>query len=441
MKTLQQIREEKDKLMAEVEPLTTREITPEEAVTYDEKMAKVKELDGQIKTLSRREQYNSFNGSKTYLPGAPAGIVSSGKKADPNAAFRAWWYKGHFSSELALSQRECFEACDKYGIHPSQEKLSLRELSERSIDSGSSPVSDYLVTNMSAAYEKKLKYFFPILNICKVFNTADGNPFDYPRSDATAMAYFAVDEGEKRDDDDGDPSSLSQVVDPDGDKVTFYSRDRSTGVITLTERAVQNSTVDSMGIVTDGAAEAQGRMMEAECVSNNAGTGTDPDDDVEGLLHGLSAGVNLDSGNVLKWQKFVDLEESLDLAVQGLPSVSYLISQNLWANARKIADDENRPVFLNNIAGLGTTRVINEYPVYRSNAITSLASAGDNTVHGVFGAFEKYAIRQVGSPTMIRFNELYRRKRKIGVMWEFTYDARILGHSGWAKTLNAYNTP
>lgn len=425
---IQELREELDKLNAEAATLlqeeSKRELTPDEDARADalvplieEKRAALKKEDRKVKlaSVSHREQPASNHA-------APSVSVRTQKSHDVNDAVKVWLTGGDKCT------REQFDACDHYEVDPKEQRLSLRTLT-----STASPGSNTIQTTISSEYEKKLAYFWRILGAVDSFNTPDSSPFTLPQFDYSALkaVKYSTEDTKRIDDVDDDGNAQN----PTGSAVTFGAVYYSSEVVTVNEKLLQNSTVDLMGLLMDMFAEEQGRALEDACVSTTTGSSTA----AEGILHGLSVGANLATGNVLTWQKMIDLLHSVDIAYRDLPGSGYVMNDTTFAALRKIADDDNRPLFNVNLQGSVSPNFAG-YPIYISNKMNTFASPGDNTPFVLFGALKKYRIRVCGTPTLVRFNELYRRKRKIGMMLEHEWDARLVGHAGCLKTLNFFDS-
>ena len=396
-----------------------RDLSTEEQEQVDTLFRSADDLEAKINNQSRRDELAKREASlKVATRRVTPNVIVRGK-AEPSAraALNGWARRGEgISYEQSLS-------CDHFGINPTDEKLELRSLTVGTDGSGGYSVP----TLLQSEYEKKLAYYFNVLNAVSSFNTPTGADLQYPKiTDTTNAAGIVAEEG-----------TIGTTTDPTFDApITFKCWDYFSPIVLVSFQLLRDSVFDVASLLlNDLFPERHARAMETAVVGTNAGT-TAP----QGLLNGVSAGVNLASGNALTWPKLIDLEVSVDIAYRSMPGTGFLMHDATWGAVRKIADDNQFPIFAGDLQNGVQPRLLG-YPVYISNRMTSIASAGDNTVHILFGALQKYKIRFVGGPVVTRLNELYAATGQVGFCLSQSWDGRYVGHSGCVKTLNAFDSP
>lgn len=422
MSSVVEMREQRAKLVANAKVIVDgaegRELSEEETAQIDAMFSQADQLEAQAQSEETKSKVKVANesirntvGRKTQ-PGKLSSIDVSEK--DRRAAFAAWAMYGSGKVDNDHMHRASL-----MGINPASRNLELRALSKTT---SNAPDPDGFLTE----FERKLKYYFPVLSAVSSFKTANGNDLAYYQADDTGSLAAIV----------GEASSIGSSTDPTFSKVTFKAWKYASPIVICSLEALQDYVLDGglEGYLADSFGERFGRAYEAAVVSTNAGSAAP-----QGILNGVSAGANLLTGNAMTLAALIDLEVSVDVAYRSLPGSGWMMHDATWGAIRKLADDNNFPIFLGDLHE-GTQPRLLGYPVYISNSMTSIASPGDNQPLVAFGAFSKYRWRTCSDRVLTRLDELYAATGEVGFVMLERADGRYVGQSGCVKTLNSFNS-
>jgi HK97 family phage major capsid protein len=408
---IQKLREEKDKLLAEAKELSEREeITPEDDNKFNELISQVDVIDSKLKNNTRREMLVARENGK-----APNVIVRGGKPT-PEDAVWAWARAGK------MLTREQGAAADHYQIDPRNEQLSLRAL-QLGTDSEGGYVSP---ATYVTAYEKKLSFISPAVSAMGSINTSTGESFHYPRvDDSSNAAAVTAEEG-----------PIGTTTDPAFDEVLFpRAFDYDSPIVKVSNQMLRDAIIDIPSLLfTDLFPDRHARAMEAAVFHATADGNGEP----EPVIYGVTAGVNLASTNVFTLDKLFSLESALSIAYRS--GATFVMHDATWQSIRQITDDTLRPL-INVDLQAGVSKQLLGYPVLICNTLTSISSPGDNKPLILFADLNRYKVRRVGSPVVVRLDTLYAATRQTGFLVSQCWDARWVGHkSVCATTLNSYDS-
>lgn len=401
----------------------TRDLTAEETEKFDNYMRQADEFGRQVVTAERSEALAAAEAELRGSAGrrVPAAAPRQGSRvldADQAAELvRAWAL-----AEDPTRQPDpdlVFRAADA-GFNVNGRTMSY----SRALSKGTTTAGGHTVPqSFSSELEKVLAYFFLVGEAVSQFNTDNGQDYPWPTVTDTANASGIVAEA----------GAVGTTTDPTFGQIVYKSWDYFSPIVKVSYQLLRDSAQNIPSVLAELFAERMGRALDAAIVSSNAGTAAP-----EGLLNGVSAGVNLASGNAITFAKLLALETSVDLAYRSQPGCGHLMHDATWQAIRALADSTGRPLVNMDIQN-GVERRLLGYPVFISNNMTSIASAGDNTVHILFGALKKYKVRRIGGSTLTRLNELYAGNGQVGFVLHEAYDGRWITKAG-VKTLNAEDT-
>lgn len=424
MSSVVEMREQRAKLIANATVIVenaeadARDLTPEEQAQIDAMFGQADQLEAQAVSEETKSKVKLANESIRTSAGrrtAPGKLSSFDvSERDRRAAFAAWAMYGTGKVDNDLLHRASL--C---GINPATRSMELRALSK---STSNAPVPTEFLTE----YEKKLAYYFPVMDAISSFKTSTGNDLLYYQADDSNNTASIV----------GEASSIAVNVDPSFSKVTFKAWKYASPIVKVSLEALQDYVIDGglEGYLADCFGERFGRAYETAVVSTNAGTSAP-----QGLLNGVPVGVNLATGNPMTLAKLIDLETSVDIAYRSLPGSGFLMHDATWAAIRKLADSNNFPIFTPDLQEGVTPRLLG-YPVFISNQMTPITSPGDNLPLIAFGAFQKYRWRTAQDRVLTRLDELYAATGEVGFVMLERADGRYVGHSGCVKTLNSFDS-
>lgn len=401
-----------------------RELTADEQAQVDAMFAGADQLQAETDAAVTEEQKSKLNAllaEQRKTQGRK--VVPSDRKPshdEVSEAFRKWALAGSPEARLSVSDEM---RMSEFGLNARSRTLNLRALSKGTSTAGGNSVPQ----DFTSEYEKKLKYFFPVMDAISTFTTADGRDLPFTQADDTSNAAAIV----------GEAGSVAVNVDPTFSKITFKAWKYASPIVKVSVELLQDSSIDLQSYLADAFGERFGRAYETAVVSSNAGTAAP-----EGLLNGITVANNLASGNAITLAKLIELETSVDIAYRSQPGVGWMMHDATWGQIRQLADSTGFPIF-QPLAGLadGVQPRLLGYPVYISNQMTSISSPGDNAPLILFGAFNKYRWRTCSDRVLTRLDELYAATGEVGFVMLERADGRYVGHSGCVKALNSYDAP
>jgi HK97 family phage major capsid protein len=406
-----------------------RNLSDEEKGECNSLFEQIDALAADIANSERSEKLDTLEASLRASAGRkvvdPRTETIKTREYDPeevDLAFRGWLLHSAGADRMATSKQ--LSLAHEIGMPFNSKCLTVN----RALSKASGSVGAYTVPQaFSDTYEREIKYFFPISDAVSTFNTPTGRDFLYPQaSDVGNLAAIVSEAG----------NLAASTVDPAFGQITFKAWKYGRQVVKVSAEVVADSELPLTDIVGSMFAESFGRTFEAAIVSSNAGTSAP-----EGLLHSVSAAVNLASGNSMTVQKLMALETSVDIAYRRSPGCAWVMHDVTWGAIRQLATTAGAPIFQTDLQNGVAPRLFG-YPVHVSNQLTSISAATDNEPLVIFGDLSRYKLRRIGQNTgLIVLNELYAANGQIGLTMLERMDGRYVGYTGCVKTLNAYDAP
>ena len=289
---------------------------------------------------------------------------------------------------------------------------SRRELEERGtatqvISTGS--LGGYNVpTVLVERIEKALLYFNPLREYAQVLRTESGEPMTMPTNDDTGTKGVLLAE-------DG----ALTVADTSFGQISLGAYTMSSKALKVSWQLLDDNAVDLETYIGDLLGERLGRIM-----SDYVATGTGSSQP-QGIA-ASTAGKTTASATAITSAEILDLIHSVDIAYRQDPSCALVMHDTVWLYVRKLTDSYGQPLFQESYRFPGEIRV-HGFPVVISNSLNSAITTGLKTM--VFGAMNKFLIRDVANIRIQRLDELYAANGAVGfTAWART-DSKILATS------------
>lgn len=387
------------------EIIDSGDASPEAEAKFDELAGKAREVKRSLDFQNKKEQFNSdakqFN---RVVTGTPINIAF-----DSREVLRSWGADGKVN----------FAGNDQ--VRFLDNKLVYRSLNVGTDASGGFTVGE----SWNPVLEKLSTYTFDVAKAANVFVTDNDEDYHNPIMDDTGNnGEYKAEEG-----------TISVNQDPTFSEVIHKSWDWYSPICKVSNRLLKNSKFDLAGELFEAFNGRFDRFVENAYVSTNAGS-TAP----EGMLYGVSAGVNLATGNAITLAKLQALEASVPYDALSLPGCAFLMHYKTWQAITQIVDGVSGRPLVNGDIQNGTEKRLFGYPVYISNKMTSFASPGDNQPLILFGNLKDYKIRNVSGVDLTRITELYAATGQTGFVAHRSYDARWMKKT-LVATLNSYDAP
>ena len=286
---------------------------------------------------------------------------------------------------------------------------SRRELEERGTATqvaGTGSLGGYNVpTVLVERIEKALLYFNPLREYAQVLRTESGEPMTMPTNDDTGTNGVQLAE-------DG----ALTVADTSFGQISLGAYTMSSKALKVSWQLLDDNAVDLETYIGDLLGERLGRIM-ADYVATGTGS-SQP----QGIA-ASTAGKTTASATAITSAEILDLIHSVDIAYRQDPSCALVMHDSVWLYVRKLVDSNGQPLFQESYRIPGEIR-IHGFPLVISNSLNNAITTGLKTM--VFGAMNKFLIRDVANIRIQRLDELYAANGAVGfTAWART-DSKIL---------------
>jgi HK97 family phage major capsid protein len=247
-------------------------------------------------------------------------------------------------------------------------------------------------TGFMAMLEKKTLAYGSVRQVAKVIQTATGNSMPWPVVDDTSNVAAILAEA----------TTIGTSVDPTFSAITFVSYKLSSKPVFVSAEIIQDSAFN----LASELAELMGiRFGRGENVYFTTGTGSQP----QGLITQAGTGVTSAAATAFTADELIALVHSLDPSYRALPSTGFMMKDDVVSYVRKFKDANGQYLWQPGMA-VGVPDRLYGYPVIVNQQMTGLTSSlpVSATKHVLFGAFEKYVIRDAGGVRMYHLTERYR---------------------------------
>jgi HK97 family phage major capsid protein len=361
----------------------------------------------------RSEDWGEASGEATHLRG--------GTPEQQRAAFRAWARKGR---RLGKGDSEALRAT---GIDPSAELIEFRgstaqELRQRLQSRAMSAINDAAGASTVAQgfvqnFEQALLAYGGILNVAEILRTDTGAELPWPTTNDTTNEGEIIGENTTASDQDVATGS-----------VKFGAHIFSSKVIKIPNALLQDSAFDLAGEVGRMIGVRIGRKTNS---SMTTGTGIGAP---RGIVTAATLGVTTAGATAITYDELVNLVFSIDPAYLAQPGCGFMFHANVLAYIAKIKDGNARPIWdssVNTFNRLGTNVSVGQmtlaglsFPFVINQSMASTVAATNKTV--VFGALNKYKVRQVQTLRVRRLVERYAELDQEGFVGFLRQDGNLL---------------
>lgn len=242
-----------------------------------------------------------------------------------------------------------------------------------------------------ANLDRKTLAYGNVRAVATVISTATGNSLPWPNIDDTANEAAILNEA----------TTIGTSVDPTFAAITLTAYKLSSKPVFVSAEIMQDSAFNLEMVLSEAIGIRFGR---GETTYFTTGTGT-----ILGIVSEAGTGKTSAVATVFTADEVIELVHSLDPSYRALPSTGFMFHDTSLLYMRKFKDANGQYLWQPGMQ-LGVPDRIYGYPYSINQKMEPLVSGVPVTAkkHVLFGAFEKYIIRDAGGVRMYHLTERYR---------------------------------
>lgn len=393
MKRLNEARDQRAILSAAIRSLLDKnpgglwKATPQNQVDYDLKIAQISDLDDEIKRIQAAMDQDADGAFNDAADQVNKHNAKKNGGVDPNSP------RGVHQSYM----RGGMEA-----LTAEQQKVFRNTLSTTTNSQGGFTMA----TEVASAVIDIMKMYGGMRAVADAFQTAQGNPINYPTSDGTSETGEVIAQ-----------NTTATAADPVFGAVTLQAWKFSSKIVAAPFELLQDSSVDIEGFVNRRCGTRIGRIQNTK-FTIGAGSGSGEPQGVVGVAGAGKTGLTGQTLTVI-YDDFVDLEGSVDPAYRALGNCRWMMADSSLKVAKKLKDSNARPLFVPSYDGGIAQKAPSEIMGYQIQINQDVAPMAANAKSILFGDFSFYKIRDVMDAIMFRFTDsAYTKLGQVGfLMW------------------------
>ena len=364
-------------------------------------------------------------------------------KNDFEMALRGWFIRGSDQPVLDVHR----DAAERIGMDLNNRTLilnlarraprTLADVREMEVEQRAQTITTtgggYTIPDEAMmALEKALLWYGGMRQAATILRTSTGADLPIPTANDTAQAGVILDIN-------------TQVANQDvtfGQLVLKAWKYSSKQVLVPVE-LMQDSSVNLPAMLGEMLGERIGRIQNTH-FTTGAGT-TLP----FGIVTQATSG-NAPAGSVaagFKYVDFVALEHSVDIAYRR-QGAAWMMNDVVVSRTKQLLDTTNRPIWMPYMeagmstfpagGGAGSPGTLLGYPVIVNNDMTTATTTGSKAV--LFGALQKYLIRDVVGITLLRLDERYADFHQVAFLAFARSDGNLLNAGTGPVKFMSYTT-
>ncbi len=348
-------------------------------------------------------------------------------------ALQAWMRRG---VDAPLTDRH-LEACKATGTNPNAKAFDVflnRRMSGDAVwysrgrlsggirnanqSVGTDTEGGFLVeTGFSNALERSMLAFGGPRQVATVWRTEKGNDIEYPTLDDTSNSGRLLTE-----------SSAITTTDVVFGQKLFKAYKYTSDAVKVSSELLEDSAFNLAEITFSLLGERLARITATDFTTGNDSSKP------EGLVNGSTVGVTTASATAIAADELFDHVHKLDPSYRALPSVGWMMHDNILLVVRKLKDGDGNYIWQTGLIAGEPDRLLT-FPITINQDMQSSVASATKTM--LFGAFEKYVIRDVANVRLFRLDELYRANDQTGFIIFSRHDGRYLNTAAVKHLLQA----
>ena len=371
-------------------------------------------LDKEMSSHSNRQERHDYEAN--YKTADPSKITSR----DQKLAFRAWAMGG----TMHPVNDRCQEAAQKCGVNVNAESFrmnlypeapktmaditrmheaaSLGELEMRTTGYqgiGDSTLGGNLTQNETIRQiEVALKAFGGVRDVATIIRTQTGSDMPWPTvNDTTEVGAI-----------------LAEHAAADAQQMVFGTNTLSayqytSGLIRVSRQLMQDEAVGLEQLI----GEAIGtRLARGTAAHFTVGTGSSQ---ASGIVTTAPEGSTGSAVNTITYAEIVELQHSVDPAYRSSPSARFMLNDSTLKAVKKLLDGDSRPLWSAGFSSQDPDSILGVPYIINQNMASLAATTTDGAAKVmIYGAMDRYKIREVREIEVKRLVERYAEKAQVG---------------------------
>lgn len=265
----------------------------------------------------------------------------------------------------------------------------------------------FVPEGFSNELDRAMLAFGGLMGVCRVINTATGNPLPWPTSNDTGNTGALLAENTQ----DGEQDITMGAV-------TFNAYKYTSKIVRASVEIQQDSAFDLNGFVAGALGERLGRA-----VATHLATG-DGSSKPRGILVAAPIGETTASSGAVSYDDLLDWQHSVDPSYRA--GARFVFSDSTLKQLRKLVDGNSRPIWLPADTGSaqnGAPSTLLGQPYTVDNSFPAFAA---DTVVAAYGDLSKYIVRRVRDLTLRTLVERYADYHQIAWVAFNRFDADLV---------------
>ena len=264
-------------------------------------------------------------------------------------------------------------------------------------------------TTMGSAIQTALLNYGGMYANSRIIKTAGGESMTWPTVDDTANVAYQLSEA-------GDATSAA--TDVTFGQFTMSAFNWTSGLVKINKQLMMDSAFDLESYLFELFGIRMARGLNA-AFTTGAGTTT-----ISGVVTGATdSAISSVGATAITRDNLVDLKFDVDLAYH--LNGKYMFNQSTLSSILKLAfgTADDRPLYLAGNPQLGIPDLIEGKPFIVNPNVASIGASAKSVL---FGDFNNYWIREVGTPAMVVLNERFAETLQIGIMIWQRFDGKVM---------------
>ncbi|MBR1206968.1 MULTISPECIES: phage major capsid protein [unclassified Bradyrhizobium] len=407
--SLQQLREQRGAIAAKMRALTdkptdkwNRDVDGPE---WDKLLAELGDVDAAISRINTMNAVTAERLERDAIAGVAERVAHD--KKSPAVLLFAKWLRG---GDQALTAEDWV----------TYQKGITNTMSTTTGSQGGYTVQ----TDVAKVVLDALKAYGGMRAVADVFQTAQGNPLNYPTSDGTNETGEIV----------------GQNTPANGQDITFGTL--SLNVYKFSSKSVavpfellQDSSVDVEAFVLKRLTTRLGRITNTKFTVGAGDTSNEPNGVITAAPVGVTAANASSQVTAIVYDSLVDLQHSVDPAYRAGGNCKFMMHDLSVKVVRKIKDLQGRPIFVPGYevgSPKGVPDSILGDPIQVNQDVAPMAASAKSIA---YGDFSYYKIRDVMDVTMFRFTDsAYTKLGQVGFLAWMRSGGNLVDVGGAVKT-------